>query len=242
MEAGQRTLPPGQLLHTSFDRFGLGWFANKFPVSPDTLRFSIAGDVENPITVDSALTELPRVEQVSNFHCVTTWSVLDLKWSGYRFSDLYKEVVLPLAKPQANADFVVLKGQDGYRTCMHLPDLLAADVLLADTLNGEPLGIAHGAPLRIVAPAHYGYKNMKHLAAIEFWTNRRNYRFPFPYPGFMDHPRARVALEERAQLLPSFLIRYLYRALIPWTRHKSRNALNKYARMRELSAARQHSD
>jgi hypothetical protein len=44
-----------------------------------------------------------------------------------------------------------------------------------------------------VAPAHYGYKNVKHLRSIEFWRDARAYRLAGPR--FLDHPSARVALE-----------------------------------------------
>ena len=228
MKSDAPALPPGQFVHANFDRFGLGLFANRFPARPDRARLSVGGDVDHVLDVSDQLQTLPRVDQISDFHCVTTWSVLGLRWSGYRFRDFYEQIALPMAKPKHNALFVVLKGQDGFRTCMHLSDLLADDVLLADRLNGEALGVAHGAPLRLIAPAHYGYKNMKHLEAVEFWTDRRNYRFPFPYPDLMDHPRARVEFEERASFLPLWLIRPLYRALMPLARRKSRKALEKY--------------
>jgi DMSO/TMAO reductase YedYZ molybdopterin-dependent catalytic subunit len=113
---------------------------------------------------------------------------------------------------------------------MLLEDLLAPGVLLADTLDGEKLGLEHGAPLRLVAPAHYGYKNVKHIGAIEFWHDRKHYRFPYPYPDFMDHPRGRVALEERARWFPAWLLRPFYRVLIPLARRKSRKALAAYDR------------
>ena len=74
----------------------------------------------------------------------------------------------------------------------------------------------------------FAYKNIKHIGAIEFWRERGSYRFPLPYPDLMDHPRGRVALEERARFLPLWLIRPLYRALIPMTRWQSRKALEAY--------------
>ena len=229
MTTENKPLPPGQHVSLSFDRFGLGLFANRFPVNPDVIEFTIGGDVAQSVTVSKQLAALPRVEQVSDFHCVTTWSVQSVRWGGVRFSDFYREVVVPLARPQQGANFVVLRGQDGFRVSMQLEDLMGPDVLLADTLDGQPLGIAHGAPLRLVAPAHYGYKNAKHLGAIEFWTERGNYRFPFPYPDLMDHPRGRVAFEERARFLPLWIIRPLYRALIPLARYKMRKALQTYS-------------
>ena len=135
-----------------------------------------------------------------------------MQWGGIRFADFYRQVVVPLAGPPDGAAFVVLKGQDGARTSLLLDDLLASDVLLADRLDGQPLSIAHGAPLRLVAPAHYGYKSVKHVDRIDFWRSEANYR-PFGLR-FMVHPRARVVLEERGQWVPGWLLRYLYRPLV----------------------------
>jgi len=104
-----------------------------------------------------------------------------------------------------------------------LSDLIADDVLLADRLDGQPLSITHGAPLRTVAPAHYGYKNVKHLNRIDFVAagseyNRAGYRF-------MDHPRARVAAEERGLGTAGWLLRYAYRPLIKPTVRRFRKAM-----------------
>lgn len=95
---------------------------------------------------------------------------------------------------------------------MLLADLLNADVLLADTLDGQALSVEHGAPLRLIAPGHYGYKSVKHLCQMEFRAEGSGYRAS----GFrfMDHPRARVALEERGRVAPGWLLRYLYRPLV----------------------------
>jgi DMSO/TMAO reductase YedYZ molybdopterin-dependent catalytic subunit len=222
------SLPPGQVERQEFPRFGLGKFARRFPVDAHTIRLKVAGDVERNLTVGPEVSALARIEQVSDFHCVTTWSVRAVRWSGFRFREFYETVVLPQARPQAGAELVVFRGQDGYNSCLLLEDLLADDVLLADRLNGSELGLEHGAPLRLVAPAHYGYKNVKHIAAIEFWRDRRNYRFPFPYPALMDHPRARVALEERGRWMPGWVFRYLYRPLIGPTVRNFRRALEWY--------------
>ena len=104
---------------------------------------------------------------------------------------------------------------------MLLEDLLAPDVLIATMLDGEPLSVAHGAPLRLVAPAHYGYKSVKHLSRIEIRTDESRFR-PAAFR-FMDHPRARVALEERGRGLPGWLLRRLYRPLVaPTAAHFAR--------------------
>ena len=220
------TLPPGQRETPEFPRFGLTPFAVRFPTVTDAIHLQIGGDVETPIDLGSALERIARVEQCSDFHCVTTWTRRGLQWSGIHFSDFYSQLVLPLAGPAADATFVVLRGQDGARTSLPLEDLLAPDVLLADRLNGHPLSIAHGAPLRLVAPAHYGYKNVKHLCRIEFWRSGANYR-PM-VARFMVHPRARVDLEERGQWVPGWLLRYLYRPLIPSTVRRFEAAMERY--------------
>ena len=154
---------------------------------------------------------------------MTTWTHRGLRWSGIRFADFYHDVVRPLADPAPEAAFVVVHGQDGYRASLPLDDLLAADVLLADRLDGAPLSIAHGAPLRLVAPAHYGYKSVKHVDQIGFWRSDARYR-PVGFR-FMAHPRARVAEEERGQWLPGWLLRYLYRPLIRPTAARFERAL-----------------
>ena len=205
-------LPPGQYECAEFPRFGLIQFANRFPAETRQVRLQVAGDVEQFVVASDQLRRLPRIEQVSDFHCVTTWSRRALRWSGFRFAHFYERFVALRTAQGGAATFVILRCQDGYRTSLPLADLLADDVLLADRLDGEPLTVEHGAPLRLVAPAHYGYKNAKHLARIEFWRDQHHYR-PAGFR-FMDHPRARVAMEERGRGAPGWLFRYLYRPLV----------------------------
>lgn len=84
----------------------------------------------------------------------------------------------------------------------------------------------HGAPLRLVAPEHYGYKNLKHLKRIEFYATmpivKRGMR------AFLDHPRARVRKEERGRWVPGWILRYLYRPLISSGVKESREAMQKH--------------
>lgn len=228
--AGRSPLPPGQREIARFPRFGLGRFASRFPVEGVT-SLRIHGAVARPVELADPLAGLPRTARRCDFHCVTGWSYRGLDWAGVRFADFHAAIA-GRVEPAAGVTLVVLHGQDGYRTILPLEDLLRDDVMLADRLDGQPLSIAHGSPLRLVAPAHYGYKNVKHLAGIEYRIDRRGYRFPRPYPALMDHPRARVALQERGRLLPAWLLLALYRLLVPPTIRTFRRALDREQRRR----------
>ncbi|HSN85530.1 MAG TPA: hypothetical protein VL025_02180, partial [Thermoanaerobaculia bacterium] len=99
-------LPPGQRDIESFPRFGLTPFAVRFPKETGTARIQITGDVEASVEVSKELDLVARVEQCSDFHCVTTWTHRALHWSGIRFSDFYQQIVMPLAGPAPGAAFV----------------------------------------------------------------------------------------------------------------------------------------
>ena len=205
-----RRLPPGQRALDAFPRFGVIAFAKR-PLKNMETRIEIFGAIDTPIVLAAAeLASLPRTTLNADFHCAAGWSHRNLVWSGYRFVDVWERVMAPHIR--GDIELLVLRCQDGFRTSLPLVDVLAPDVLIADRLNGEPLTREHGAPLRLIAPAHYGYKSAKHLKSIELRPNARNYR-PL-LPRLLDHPRARVALEERGEFLPGWLLRYAFRPFI----------------------------
>ena len=217
-------IPAGQKARADFPRFGLPQYASRFPTKIDNqkIEFSINGRETSEIDLSSS--NLPRTTIQADFHCVTTWSYLGAEWSGVRFSDLFKH--LKDSSEAGNLEGAVFFAQDGYKTSLILEDLLSEDVLVADTLDGEPLSIDHGAPLRLVAPAHYGYKNLKHLSRIELHSKlpviKRGIR------AFLDHPRARVSKEERGKWIPGWILRYPYRLLIQGTIKDHKKAMRHY--------------
>lgn len=215
--------PKNQRLSDDFPRFGLGKFANRFPANIERRSIEIKGAVEKPGPCADPFEGLERSEMISDFHCVTTWSVRAQKWSGVYFADLHKRLVQEYGV-SPDAKFVKINGEDEFHGCLPIEDMLADNVMLADRLNDAPLGIDHGAPMRLVAPAHYGYKSVKHISSIEYLADRRGMKFPFPYPAFMEHPRARIAHEERARYLPNWLIVPIYRMLIKSARARFRRA------------------
>lgn len=204
-------LPPGQRARPDFPRFGIVAYARQ-PLSATGIRIEILGAIEQPLVLTATeLGTLTRVTLRADFHCAAGWSHQALEWSGVRFKEVWEQLILPKARPTAPIELIVLRCQDRYRTALPLADLLAADVLLADRLNGQPLTVEHGAPIRLVAPAHYGYKNAKHLNGLELRADEHGYR---PRVRLLDHPRARVAREERGQFLPGWILRYAFRPFI----------------------------
>jgi DMSO/TMAO reductase YedYZ molybdopterin-dependent catalytic subunit len=131
---------------------------------PATWRLKIGGHVEKPLSLTyEELRALPRVDQVSDFHCVTGWSVNNVRWGGVRLHD-----VLAAAKPDyfsAHAlEFVSMEVP--YIDYLTLKQASMHDVMLAYEMDGKPLAREHGAPVRLVIPEMYGYKNVKWLEGI----------------------------------------------------------------------------
>ncbi|HEU4378211.1 MAG TPA: molybdopterin-dependent oxidoreductase [Hyphomicrobiaceae bacterium] len=207
-------LPRGQRAIDFFPRFGVPAYAERWPQVPDQPSLTIGGLVEAPFALAlSALAAVARTEVMADFHCVTTWTRSGLRWGGYRLQDVLDTLILPRCRPQPAARYLSFVSLDGYRTCVDVRDI-DGETLLADRLDAAPLPIEHGAPIRLVAPALYGYKNPKHVCGIEF---RANFHRGRAERQTLAHPRGRVAHEERGRFLPGRFYRYLYRALIPMT-------------------------
>ena len=131
---------------------------------PATWRLRVDGLVEQPLDLDyGALKALPRVQQVSTFHCVTGWTVKNVQWAGVRIAD-----VIGPARPAASATALhLVSAERPYDDYVTLDQARLADVMLAYEMDGKPLPRVHGAPVRLVIPEMYGYKNVKWLERVE---------------------------------------------------------------------------
>jgi len=130
---------------------------------PASWRLTVDGLVEQPLSLSYAdLLRLPKVEQVSTFHCVTGWTVNNVRWGGVRFRDL-----LAQAGPLPTATTLTFTSAEvPYVDTLTLQQAELADVLLAYEMDGKPLPRPHGAPVRVVIPDMYGYKNVKWVKRI----------------------------------------------------------------------------
>jgi DMSO/TMAO reductase YedYZ molybdopterin-dependent catalytic subunit len=170
---GMPLIPVGQVKTDKWPVLDLGI---RPAVTPATFRLVVDGAVQRPYTLDHAdLLALPQVEDTSDFHCVTTWSRLDLRWRGVRVSTL-----LALAGLNDDASHLLCHGSDGYTTNVALEEALKDDVLVAHGVDGGPLPEEHGGPVRMVTPQLYAWKGTKWLCRIEvlvqdrpgFWEER----------------------------------------------------------------------
>jgi len=219
---GDASLPPGQRISDAMPRFGMRPALPAPPV-PDHPTLTISGEVAEKTTLDlELLSTVDRVEVTDDFPCVTTWSVLGLRWSGWRLRDVWEQLIVPATQPVDGTSHLRAISADRYSASLQLADAMSDEVMIADRLEGLPLEPIHGAPFRLVAPAHYAYKSVKHLAALTVHTEA-----PRASGGSMQHPRGRVEHEERHGRVPGRLLRWPYRMLIVPTSMWAKRALAK---------------
>jgi DMSO/TMAO reductase YedYZ molybdopterin-dependent catalytic subunit len=171
--AGEDRLPPGQHLVRDWPVLDLG-VQPKIDLGQWELR--VFGAVAEQMSWDWAgFNALPQRREVTDIHCVTTWSRFDNQWDGVATRDL-----LAIVQPKPEARFVVLHSYDGYTTNLPLEDFAAEDAIIAHSWQGAPLPVEHGGPVRLVVPHLYFWKSAKWLRRIEligadrpgFWEER----------------------------------------------------------------------
>ncbi len=118
-------------------------------------RFKVFGLVENPLEFSyEEILKMPSVELVADFHCVTRWSVKEIRWEGVQTLH-----ILSLAKPKPQAKYVMVHCLEGYTTNLPLEYLYEEDSILAYKMYGKPIPLRHGYPLRLVVPKLYAWCN-----------------------------------------------------------------------------------
>jgi DMSO/TMAO reductase YedYZ molybdopterin-dependent catalytic subunit len=132
---------------------------------------TIDGLVEQPAALTLAqLRAMPSRTQITRHDCVEGWSAIG-KWTGVPLAQ-----VLALAKPKAQARYVVFHcadtyGKGGSKTpyyeSIDLLDAYHPQTILAYGLNGKPLPITNGAPLRLRVERQLGYKHAKFVMRLE---------------------------------------------------------------------------
>jgi DMSO/TMAO reductase YedYZ molybdopterin-dependent catalytic subunit len=158
---GMPQIPVGQTLTQKWPVLDLGYHPT---VEIQNWRLRIEGEVEQPLILNwDDFMAMPQTHDTSDFHCVTTWSKLDMPWQGVSFMD-----IAALVMPKATVTHVMCYGYDTYTTNISLEEALRPDVLLAHTVYGMPLEKEHGGPVRMITPQLYAWKGSKWIKKIEF--------------------------------------------------------------------------
>lgn len=157
----EQRLPPGQHLVRDWPVLDLGMQPR---ISLDHWRLDVTGEVDHPVSWDWATFRAQKqTQEITDIHCVTTWSRYDNRWEGLATRDLLDQVM-----PRESARFVLLHSYDGYVTNLALEDFAAEDALIVHSWEDKPLTIEHGGPARLVVPHLYFWKSAKWLKKIEF--------------------------------------------------------------------------
>ncbi|HVT12045.1 MAG TPA: molybdopterin-dependent oxidoreductase [Fimbriimonadaceae bacterium] len=132
------------------------------------------------ITLDE-IKKMPRQEFTTQLCCVEGWSMI-VTWAGVRFRDFaakympgYRDSAADsrrppdLAKIEELVRYVYMETPNGgYYVGLDMQSILHPQTLLCYEMNGQPLTLDHGAPLRLVIPVKYGYKNLKRIGLIRY--------------------------------------------------------------------------
>ena len=118
---------------------------------------------------------LPQAEDVSDFHCVTTWSRFDNHWRRRALQDDRgtrraegDAHVRPVHRLRLHAGHATFPTRRTCRSTRAIED----DVLLVHTWEGKPLPREHGGPCRMITPKLYAWKGAKWIRKIEFLAER----------------------------------------------------------------------
>ena len=124
----------------------------------DTLMISLA-EIES----------LPKTEVIFDFKCIEGWSQVT-RWAGVRFSDFVNRYGLTA---QSKMNYVSLVTPDQqYYVGLDMASMMHPQTILCYEMNGAPLPIDQGFPLRLIIPVKYGVKHLKRIGTMSFDNNR----------------------------------------------------------------------
>jgi DMSO/TMAO reductase YedYZ molybdopterin-dependent catalytic subunit len=131
-------------------------------VDGGTWRLEVAGLVnERRAWTLAALATLPQTSQVTRHICIEGWSAIG-KWGGVPFRDFLARI-----GADTRARYVSFRCADDYRSSIDMATALHQQTLLALTFRDAPLPAAYGYPVKLRVPTKLGFKNPKHIVAVE---------------------------------------------------------------------------
>nr|WP_294942931.1 molybdopterin-dependent oxidoreductase [uncultured Mucilaginibacter sp.] len=119
-------------------------------------------------TIDQ-IKALPKTEIVFDFKCVEGWDQIQY-WGGLKMIDFMEH--FDLAEETKMAYVGLMTPDKGYQVGLDMPSAVHPQTILAYEMNGQPIPMNHGAPLRLIIPVKYGIKNLKRIGSITFSNTR----------------------------------------------------------------------
>lgn len=120
------------------------------------------------VTLDE-IKALPKTDIIFDFKCIEGWSQVT-HWAGVRFSDFVNKYGL---QEQAKMEYVGMDTPDkAYYVGIDRKSILHPQTILCYEMNGSPLPMNQGYPLRLIIPVKYGVKHLKRIGSI-FFSNER---------------------------------------------------------------------
>ncbi|WP_442598905.1 molybdopterin-dependent oxidoreductase [Neobacillus sp. D3-1R] len=163
------SIPSEQLKRRGY--FRIYNVTNDIPVYENqTWSLTIDGRINERTNI--TLADIPRLPQttiVTDFHCVTGWSVRNVEMKGILLKDLFDSLQLKTTGKFAT----VYSGDQIYFDSFTVEQLLTDEAILVFELDGQPLKNAQGYPCRLYHPSLYGYKSVKWVERIEFTDERQ---------------------------------------------------------------------
>jgi DMSO/TMAO reductase YedYZ molybdopterin-dependent catalytic subunit len=149
---------------TALEDFPKYKISKQFPIAPAGWALVVGGLVAHPLTLSlDDLRRLPRTRTRVRHHCVEGWSAV-AAWDGVPLSEIAR-----IAGVDPRARYVEFRSFDsGYWSSWDLASALHAQTILAYGMNGAPLQVEHGAPLRLYSAVKLGYKMVKYLTEVSF--------------------------------------------------------------------------
>lgn len=163
-------LPPGQIETRRFPVVGERKPSADLAGAPDSWRVSVRGEVDHPLDMDlDAYMERSHKTLRFDIHCVTSWTRFDTEFSGVPLREILDDAGV---KPSARfVSFTAYSDRD-HHTSLPL-DVAVDNSWLVHSVDGEPLELGHGGPVRVVTPGRYFYKSVKWIKRIDVLAEDR---------------------------------------------------------------------
>jgi DMSO/TMAO reductase YedYZ molybdopterin-dependent catalytic subunit len=137
-------------------------------IKADDWTLKVDGLVDNPLTLDyKTVKSFPAIEDMRTLECIGNPVggplIGNIVWKGFDFQEILTRV-----KVKPTATHLKFECADGYSTSVELQWVTQPNVMMAYEMNGQPLTVDHGFPIRILTPGLYGQKMPRWITHLEF--------------------------------------------------------------------------